>query len=386
MQRWLPHLGDGLLAAAIFALSVWALVVGAPGCDCQVTWWAYVAAAGQTLPVAARRVAPFEVNLVVAPSAIIAAMAAWPALPAPLGPLIAIHAAAAYAHRWQAVIVLAGALVAVPGALLTRESGTDGVEGLHTVLIVVIAWLLGFLTRYRRSALEEARRREETLRRLRDAEAAGAVAAERQRIAREMHDLLSHSVSGMVVLAEGGAAAAEAGRGGTGKTFDSIAERGRRTLSELRAMLGVLRAPADPGELSPLPGLADLPALIEETRRAGVAVTLDGPPSGDTPEPGPPSGDDPAAGLAVYRIVQESLTNAVKHAPGAPVTVTVTPAERLLTVRVTNPLPPGSPRGSGHGLRNMGERAAGVGGTLRAGPDGNCWIVDLRVPVGERGA
>ncbi|MBB4743494.1 signal transduction histidine kinase [Actinoplanes octamycinicus] len=376
VRRWLAPLGDVLLALAVFALSVQAIVTDGGDCDCQVTAWTYVAAAGQALPIAARRAAPFAVNLLVAPSAIIFATADWPALPVPLGPLIAIHAAASYAHRWQASLVLAGALVAVPVTLLGREAGTDSVEGLHTVLIIVIAWLLGWVGRYRRTALAEAARRAATLDLLRDAERAGAVAAERARIAREMHDLLSHSVSVMVVLAEGGAAAAEAGRGGVATTFDSIAGRGRRTLAELRAMLGVLRAPAETGGLQPLPALADLTGLVAETRQAGVQVSLHGPT--DAPV-------NSAGGLAAYRIVQESLTNAVRHAPGAPVRVEVGADDQMLTVRVTNRAPDPSRRGTGHGLRGMRERAASAGGTLTSGPVDDQWVVDLRLPLSERG-
>jgi signal transduction histidine kinase len=366
-RRWLTPLTDVLLAVAVFALSVQAIH------DEHGGWPACLAAAGQTLPVAARRVAPFAVNVVVAPSSILSTLADWPALPAPLGPLIAIHAAAAWAHRWQAAVVLAGALIAVPATLLSRAAEADSVEGLHTVLLIVIAWLLGHVGRYRRAALTETEHRVEMLHRLRDAEAAGAVAAERALIAREMHDLLGHSVSVMVVLAEGGAAASS--DGAATRAFDGIAERGRRTLTDLRMLLrdGV-------GALRPLPGLTDLAELVERTRQAGVAVSLHG--AVDLPV-------SASAGLAVHRIVQESLTNAVRHAAGEPVRVEIGKFKNTLAVRVTNPVRTTIATAAaewpapGNGLRGMRERAASAGGILCAGPSDGVWAVDLRIPLDE---
>jgi signal transduction histidine kinase len=390
LERWRRYglLGDVLLALSIFGLSVAAVASGAGDCDCSVTAWAYVAAAGQTLPLVARRSAPFAVNLLVAPSAIIAGLAAWPALPAPLGALVAIHAAAAYARRWQAYVVLGAALAAVPLALLPRDAPTSLVEVAHTWLVVGVAWLLGDAGRYRRTALVEARRREAMQQRLRTAEAASAVAEERARIAREMHDLLTHSVSVMVVLAEGGAASASTGKGGAVGVFEAIAGRGRRTLDELRGTLGVLRGheqasaatPPDQAALQPLPGFGDLPGLIAAMREAGVAVRLRGHASRPV---------SPIAGLAVYRIVQEALTNALKHAPGSPVEVQIVEESSRLRVRVVNPFAEAADgakaaavaSGAGHGLRGMRERAATVGGRLCVDHDARQWVVELAIPV-----
>ncbi|WP_455712225.1 sensor histidine kinase [Streptomyces collinus] len=382
--------GDVLLALVLFALSVLVLRYQSADCDCHVPVSAYVAAAGQTLPVAARRRAPFAVNVVVAPSAVIYGLAAWPAPPAPLGALTAIHAAAAYARRWQAALVLGVAVVMVPAVLLGRGAATTFIEVAYTWLIIVVAWLLGVVSRYRLRALKDAVTRQDSQHRLLKAEAARAAAEERARIAREMHDLLTHSVSGMVVLAEGGAAASADAHPSSSAIFDSISLRGRRTLHELRGMLGALRhedgadtgsrPDADDGEeRRPLPGLSDLPALIEAVREAGMEVTLSGVVE---------SHMSPAAQLAVYRVAQESLTNALKHATGSPVKVLVAEDHSGVRLEVSNPVPSGSAftgRGRGHGLRGMRERAASVGGRVHIDHTDDVWSVELFVPQAQRG-
>ncbi|WP_157240325.1 sensor histidine kinase [Catenuloplanes japonicus] len=229
-----------------------------------------------------------------------------------------------------------------------------------------------------RAEAEAARERAEADRRDADAareaaDEAREAADERAMIGPEMHDLVSHAVGVMVVLAEGGTAAAENRPQAAARAFDTIAGTGRRTLAELGDMLSVLRNDIEPGQRA-TPGLAELPELVRIMRAAGMALTMvvpDGVRLGRR------------EGLAVYRVVQESLTNALNHAPGQPVEVRLAVEGARLVATVSNPVPPrrGPAPQAGHGVRSMRERAASVRGELSAAEDDNRWQVRLSVPV-----
>lgn len=212
------------------------------------------------------------------------------------------------------------------------------------------------------SALEEARR---------------ALVEERTRIARELHDVVAHSMSVIQVQAStaryripelGDVATAE---------FDDIAATARSSLTEMRRMLGVLRTEDQGAELAPQQGIDDIPALVDSIRRAGVEVGL-------VLEGGDTTNAEPAVQIAAFRIVQEALSNAVRHAPGARIAVRLHADARTVHIRVHNAAPPHRPdgHGGGHGLRGMRERAEILGGSLSAGPaeDGG-WDVDAVLPV-----
>jgi signal transduction histidine kinase len=204
-----------------------------------------------------------------------------------------------------------------------------------------------------------------------------AMLEERTRIARELHDVVAHHMSLVAVRAEtapfrlGGLpepAAAE---------FSALAGAAREALADMRQLLGVLRQDRA-AERAPQPGLADLPALVDAARRAGNRVELSL----------PPVLDQVPAGVAVcaYRIVQESLSNAGQHAPGAPVTVSVSrPAGAVLLRVASGPArPPAAPGRPGHGLTGMRERVALLGGSLSAGPEPDgCFVVSAVLPAGE---
>lgn len=212
------------------------------------------------------------------------------------------------------------------------------------------------------SALEEARR---------------ALVEERTRIARELHDVVAHSMSVIQVQAStaryripelGDVATAE---------FDDIAATARSSLTEMRRMLGVLRTEDQGAELAPQQGIDDIPALVDSIRRAGVDVGL-------VLEGGDTTNAEPAVQIAAFRIVQEALSNAVRHAPGARIAVRLHADARTVHIRVHNAAPPHRPdgHGGGYGLRGMRERAEILGGSLSAGPaeDGG-WDVDAVLPV-----
>ncbi|MEU4161411.1 histidine kinase [Actinoplanes sp. NPDC026670] len=353
--------------------------------------WAYAVLAGNTLPLVLRRQSPLLANLLIAPSAVIFGLAGWPSPLVPVGPLIALHAISAYGRRAHSYAFLGLALFAAPAVLMLRSADYEPYEWLNIALAAVVAWLAGTLTTARRRetaqfaermATERALRKAESERATAEAERATAeaeraAAEERNRIARDMHDVLGHSVAVMVLLAEGAAARAEAGHADPG-TLDLIASTGRRTMAELRAALGPLRSPTSPARTpmveEPAPGSSGIRGLVESLRAAGAVVELrDGL---GAPLVG-------VVGEAAYRIVQEALTNAVKHAPGETVTVDMAEGDGGPRIRVGNHLGDAAgPISEGQGLRNMRERAASVGGRVEHGPDGGRWLVTLQLTRG----
>ncbi|WP_316775017.1 sensor histidine kinase [Streptomyces sasae] len=207
-------------------------------------------------------------------------------------------------------------------------------------------------------------------------------AAERSRVAREMHDIVGHNLSVMVSVADG--AAVLAGNRGerSAEALRILGDTGRQAMSELRRVLGVLREGADEERpLAPQPGIGDLDALLARVRAAGLPVTYR--------TVGDPEALGDGVQLTVYRIVQESLTNTLKHAgPGASAEVTVAVAPGEVRIRVTDtgvarPEPGPQQDTPGHGLVGIRQRAAMYGGTVVAGPGetGSGWLVDVVLDV-----
>ncbi|WP_431932146.1 sensor histidine kinase [Micromonospora sp. RP3T] len=227
----------------------------------------------------------------------------------------------------------------------------------------------GVAVRTRRAYLTALEDRAARLEVERDQRARLAVADERARVAREMHDIVGHHVSVIVGLADGGAALATARAEQTAEPLRLIGDTGRQALSELRRVLGVLREQAGDPQLSPQPGIDDLDRLLPTVRAAGLPVTYST--SGELHTLGK------GVQLAVYRIVQEALTNTIKHAGrGASATVTLAAREGEIRVRVRDNgrAAPAPPR---HGLLGIRERAAMYGGVVTAGPAENGWLVDV---------
>ncbi|HEY9243009.1 MAG TPA: histidine kinase, partial [Streptosporangiaceae bacterium] len=239
------------------------------------------------------------------------------------------------------------------------------------------AWVLGDSMRYRRAYYTALEDRAARLERERDAQAQIAAAAERARIARELHDVVAHNVSVMVVQADGASYALDSSPERARQALAAIASTGRQALTEMRRMLGVLRS--DDGEtgVAPLPGIGQLGELLEQTRATGLAVsfTVEGVPA---PLPG-------GLALAAYRIVQESLTNTRKHGgPAASAQVLLRYCEDVLVLQITDDGfgAAASADGAGHGLTGMRERVALYNGTLHAGPlPGGGYQVTARLPV-----
>jgi signal transduction histidine kinase len=207
-----------------------------------------------------------------------------------------------------------------------------------------------------------------------------AVLEERARIARELHDVVAHHMSLIAVRAETAPYRLGDLPESARAEFASLSDVAREALTEMRRLLGVLRHD-EPAGLAPQPQLSDLPALVETARKAGVTVELSAPPALDQVPIG--------VALCAYRIVQESLSNASQHAPGAAVTVSVDHEAGAVLLRVANGPggsggPSASEHGPGHGLTGMRERVALLGGSLSAGPapDGG-YVVCAVLPFGH---
>jgi signal transduction histidine kinase len=216
--------------------------------------------------------------------------------------------------------------------------------------------MLGLTLQTRQAYLAEVEERARRLEREREQQAQLAIAAERERIAREMHDIVAHNLAVMVALADGAQADAEKAP----DLLEKVSVTGRQALSEVRRLVGLLRE-------SELPGFDDIDGLVSQVRAAGQDVRLS--------TEGEPA-TDPGAGLAAYRIVQEALTNTMKHAgPQATATVRVRHDKDGVELEIVDDGPPAK-TGTGNGLAGMRERAAAYGGGVEAGPlAGGGWRV-----------
>jgi signal transduction histidine kinase len=358
------RLADLGIAVIPFGLGLWG-----PGSAARVGW-VLVLCAGFSVPLYWRRRYPLAVLLVtfavglVQVAVVVHDGITPPTLPGffDLGLVIAMYSAVAYGSRLTRLVAVAGGLGgATAGALAwLRDLNTRNLIAGLTLLFapVLIAWALGTAARTRRAYLAALVERARRLEREREALARVAVADERERIAREIHDIVAHSVSLMVVQSDGaGAALDQQNLLEVGKAIAAIGRTGRDALTELRLMLGVLRG--SHGLEAPQPGTGQIEDLISSVPLP-VRLRVDGP-QRDLPQ---------GLALAAFRIVQEALTNTVRHAgPGASADVRLNYQAGALEVEVTDDgagmLAPGL---AGHGLIGMRERVAMFGGTLTAGP------------------
>ena len=279
-----------------------------------------------------------------------------------------------YRRRWS--VLLASPFLV--NAITPFSGDRPGFADVLLLMLVVAALALGDSRRQRGEAIAE---RDETRRAMSDTLHEQAAMGERARIARDLHDVVAHHVSAIAVQAETARLTtpdlSDEGR----KHFEAIGQTARDALDEMRRLLGVLRADADGSpERAPQPGLAQLDELIETARAAGTDVTLTLSGEVGTLPPG--------IDLCAYRILQEALTNARRHAPGAAVEMEIGHGEESLSLRVRDHGPgPGESKPEGHGLLGMRERAIMVGGTLELGPaEGGGFEVraELPLPVAAR--
>ncbi|MCT4354525.1 sensor histidine kinase [Streptomyces sp. Je 1-79] len=293
--------------------------------------------------------------------------------------LVIIYTVAAHdGPRWASRLALAGGLSAATLSMLRWPSETSPGSALAHVFFTVImtvpfvlAWVLGDSLRTRRAYFAQLEERASRLEKEREAQAKVAVAAERARIARELHDVVAHNVSVMVVQADGAAYVLDASPAQAKQALETISSTGRQALAEMRRLLGILRTGEhqEAGEYVPQPDVEQIEDLVEQVRTAGLTVDfrIEG-----TPRP-LPSGVE----LTAYRIVQEALTNTRKHGgPDAGASVRLVYFDDGLGLLVEDDgrgathemYEDGGADGRGHGLIGMRERVGMVGGTLDAGP------------------
>jgi signal transduction histidine kinase len=264
----------------------------------------------------------------------------------------ALYLVAVALPKRTSLLALAAGAAAAAVAVTIAEPWPDDLGIIAVVwLLMTATWVLGWTTSIRRSYAEkEVEERAEH-----------ALGEERLRIARELHDIVAHSLTMITVKAGVASHVADDHPAEAKEALQVIEKTSRATLTEMRHLLGVLRS-SDAPDLTPVPGLADLPALLDRAAMAGVpvALTTTGT-TADLPE---------GVALTVYRIVQESVTNVVKHAAPATCTVAITTTDTAATVEITDN---GAgervlPGGNGHGLMGMRERVAVYNGTFHAGP------------------
>ena len=378
VYAWLsrhPRLVDGVPA-------FWLAIIGVPSVRFGGGIWPLLIIAGLVIPVIFRRKYPVQAFAVAAGAGALQLIV----FPFPIGSdlaiLLLLYTLAAYRPRRVSAaglaVCLIGAVTAV-GVWAPRGVGAVDRIMLATVLFsgtALVAWVLGDSMRYRRAYLTSLEDRAARLERERDAQAQIATAAERARIARELHDVIAHNVSVMVVQADGASYALRREPERAGQALAAISRTGRQALAEMRRLLGVLRSDDEGAGLAPQPGLDQLRELLDQAREAGMSVsfTLEGP-ARPLPE---------GAELAAYRVVQESLTNTRKHgglAAAAAVTLRYEPDGLQLQVTDDGLGAAAAAEGPGHGLTGMRERIEMYGGTVQAGPlSGGGYQVTARLP------
>jgi signal transduction histidine kinase len=366
---------DALFVAA--ALGLWFLLDAWSGTDDGIARFAVVA--GLTAPLALRRRAPLEAFAAIALVAFLQWLFLSGVYLADMALLLAFYSVAAHERRrWSvpaaAVVFEVGALLAV----LKYAPDAAGASFLTLSAFVVAAGAIGVYMRTRRQHIATLHERAQQLERERDQQTRLARAAERAHIAREMHDVVAHNLSVMIALADGARLTAAQDPSEAERAMGSVSRTGREALDEMRRLLGVLRDEEDADTpLTPQPGIDALDGLLEQVRGAGLATRLT--------RTGTPGLVSPGAELAVYRLVQEALTNTLKHARGASsAEVRLHYGADALSLEVVDDGAPAAVPASngGHGLAGMRERAGAYGGAVEAGPDRDGgWRVRARIPL-----
>lgn len=375
-QMWLPHLRLERRIPGGFP--------GGPfpfGREVMLSPVALLIAALCILPLALRRRFPVGVLVTVTAITVVYQVFGFPPSIVVVGVLVALYSAATILDRkrlalWGGACTAAVLLASLPAT----ASPMFWADVIRTFALLAVATALGVATRNRRAYIAEVVRRAAAAELMAQEEAARRVDEERLRIARELHDITAHSLS--IVAVQSGAALhvldsdpAEARR-----SLEAIRETSRASLAELRAMLGVLRGsgePVDGAPLAPTPGLSRLDDLVGPLHDAGLDVTV----TCDANAGSLPAIVDSSA----YRIVQEALTNVLRHAGQAHVRVSAVREGEALVVEVADDGRASRVAAEGHGIAGMRERALALGGTFEAGPaEGGGWRVRARLPLNGR--
>jgi signal transduction histidine kinase len=392
MRLWRP----GRLAVDMAVSVTAALVTTAGPWDKVAAWLPHIVivplALGQGLLLLARRRAPMAVLAAAALAGAFMLAVGYPDVPAIFATCCAAYALAVYGRRAggaelagtlrDAAAVLFAAVAVAVAALAPGARSQPGALGAFTIgTLVAASWVLGYALRTRRDYVAELKDRAARLEAEEGERAARAVVDERLRIARELHDVIGHSISLIAIQSEAAARSARSNPDAVPAFVSAISAASRQALAEMRGVLAVLRPDATvqptTGELGPQPGLEQVGELVASLRAGGLETRLEV----------EPMHLPPGIALAVYRIVQESLTNVLKHA-GADAKAGVTITNSGGTVRVSvhddGAGPSGRASSTAHGIVGMRERVAAYGGTLRTGArPGGGFEVEASIPLHE---
>jgi len=360
---------------AVVVCAVW--IVVDPDLSPTVQLLAIPVSLALAVVVALRRRAPERMLLLAIATGLAQLALDVPTNPGDAAMLVAIYTCAATGERWSSRVALIGGLAAGPLSMIRwpPQSAyltiwTKVLQTFFLTVIFALSWVVGDRLRTRRAYYAQLEERAARLHREREAQSKAAVAAERARIARELHDVVAHNVSVMVVQADGAAYVLDAAPDQAKQALATISTTGRQALAEMRRLLGLLRAGDDAGgEYVPQPGVDQLADLIDQVRGAGLPVRFEV--AGDARPLS--SGVE----LTAYRIVQEALTNVRKHGgAGASASVQLGFGDAALDLLIEDDgrgarhelYEQGGRDGMGQGLIGMRERIGMVGGTLAAGP------------------
>ena len=394
-QRRQELIGDAGLALALAAVNVVALLPYAR--QLHPLWLALVLVSAEAIPLAWRRAHPVRAAFVIGAARVAYDRLQFGFAPFPLGPAIAFYTVIdRCGPAWRRI----SCLLVVTGVTLSQltPGHSEPYDAIFQAFIFGTAWAAGVLSRTKRASLRAAENRADRAEAELDQQAARAAAAERTRIARELHDVVAHHVSLMAVQAEAASSLLPARPDDARRSVDIISATARQALTELRRLLGVLRGPAERLETAPSATLADLSTVLDQVREAGLPVDLD--------VVGAPYPLAASIDLTAYRIVQEALTNTLRHTAATRACVTLSYEPGYLAIGVTDCGPrratswpasngravghpdghagrtaPGL-AGSGLGLAGIAERVASCGGSLTVGPtsdDG--FAVTARLPA-----
>jgi signal transduction histidine kinase len=351
-------------------------------------WLALVLVAAQGVPLVWRRSWPVQVLILIGGVRIAYDQIGFGFAPLPLGPAIAFYTVIDRCGPLWRWISVAGWLTGTTISLST-PGHTEPYDAIFQTMIFATAWAAGTLNRAKRANLEAAESRADRAEAELDRQVTREAAAERARIARELHDVVAHHVSLMAVQAEAATSLLPDKPAQARKSVEIIGDTARLALTELRRLLGVLRGPSERLETAPSASLGEIGGVLDQVRGTGLPVEFE--------VVGTPCPLAPGVDLTAYRIVQEALTNTVRHARAAQAVVTLSYEPGFITVSVTDTGPrrdgasgngsaavtPGSVlAGSGLGLAGIAERVASCGGNLTVGPTpAGGFAVTARLPA-----
>jgi signal transduction histidine kinase len=381
--EWLSHprqdVLDVLLAAAITVMVLVDLSSAADASGVRPTdVWAVLLSLLQTVPLAFRRRAPLLVFLLIVTGVGVYYALGYEVTDGTLATFVGVYTVAAHENRRRSFVALGVLAVAMTWYWVFRAEPFDPTTPIWIGILAVLSWSLGEYVKARRAYTSEVETLAGQLEQAREFEARQAVWQERARLARELHDLIGHTVNLMVVQAGAGRRTLASDPSGAERAFQTIETTGREALDELDRLLGVLQTPDDEPYPPALPGLDQVRALADRFQNSGLAVqvSIEG-----EQVPLPRSLDQSA-----YRIIQEALTNALRHAGGAMAHVAVRYRDNQLELEIADDghqnLKAQKHASGGRGLIGIRERVAMFGGDLDAGQrPGGGFVVRCRFPL-----